>query len=99
MSAQAETATGEAGESGCWCCGRAASDEQLVHLGNHPEVGACLDCVGFLVRRARDREASAARERLRTTADSNRGAVAARQWHRLPAIGPVLRWIGRRSPW
>jgi hypothetical protein len=32
-------------------------------------------------------------------ADSIRGAVTARQWHRLSVIGPVLRWVGRRSPW
>jgi hypothetical protein len=99
MSAQAERAAGETGESGCWCCGRAASEEQLVRLGRHPEVGVCLDCVGFLGRRARDREASLVHERLRSAADSVRGGVTARQWHRLPVIGPVLRWVGRHSPW
>jgi hypothetical protein len=99
MSAEAEMAIGETGESRCWCCGRAASEDTLVRLGNHPEVGVCLDCVGFLRRRARDRELSFVRERLRSAADSIRGEVTARQWHRLPVIGPILRWVGRRSPW
>jgi hypothetical protein len=99
MSAQPETATGETGESGCWCCGRAASEESLVRLGRHPEVGVCLNCVGYLRRRAKDREASLMRERLRSAADAIRGEVTARQWHRLPVIGPVLRWAGRHAPW
>jgi hypothetical protein len=99
MSAQAETSIGETGESGCWCCGRDASEETLVRLGNHPEVGVCLDCVGFLGRRARDREASLMRERLRGVADSIRNEVTARDWHRRPVIGPVLRWVGRHAPW
>jgi hypothetical protein len=99
MSAQAEAAIGETGEGRCWCCGRAASEEMLVRLGNHPEVGVCLDCVGSLGRRARDRDASLVRKRLRSAAGSIRNEVTARQWHRLPVIGPVLRWIGRHAPW
>jgi hypothetical protein len=99
MSAQAEASSGETGESGCWCCGRDASEETLVRLGNHPEVGVCLDCVGFLGRRARDREASLMRERLRGVADSIRNEVTAREWHRRPVIGPVLRWVGRHARW
>ena len=54
MSAEAEAAAGETGESGCWCCGRITSQEALVHLGNHPEVGICVSCVRFLGRRARE---------------------------------------------
>jgi hypothetical protein len=59
----------------------------------------CLDCVGFLVRRGRDRGAPLARERLRGAADALRGAVTARRWNRIPVIDPVLRWAGRRFPW
>ena len=54
MSAEAQAAAGHAGESMCWCCGRASSEDALVHLGNHPEVGICVNCVRFLQRRARD---------------------------------------------
>lgn len=39
-----------------------------VRLGNHPEVGLCINCVRFLGRRARDYQASVLRNRLRITA-------------------------------
>ena len=29
----------------CWCCGSKFSDEDLVRLGNHPEVGVCAPVV------------------------------------------------------
>jgi hypothetical protein len=99
MTAETEAAVGETGENGCWCCGRLTSEKALVRLGHHPEVGVCVDCVRFLGRRARDYQASLMRARLRGTAGSIRGQIIARKWHRLPVIGPVLRWIGRHSPW
>ena len=85
----------------CWCCGRHRPSEGLVHLGNHPEVGVCLDCAHFLHQRARAREdelrptpAGRARDGLRTV----REWVIARRWHEKPLIGPVLRWLGSRLP-
>ena len=99
MSAEAEAATGETGESGCWCCGRITSQGALVHLGNHPEVGVCINCVRFLGRRARDYQASQMRTRLRGAAESIRGQVMSRGWHERRVIGPVLLWINRHAPW
>jgi hypothetical protein len=83
----------------CWCCGRISSEDELVRLGNHPEVGICLNCVHLLRRRARDRQATMIRRRLRGTADSIRGEVMARGWHERPVIGPALMWLNRHLPW
>ena len=69
MSAETETAIGETGESACWCCGRVTAEETLVRLGNHPEVGVCIDCVRSLGGRAKDYQASVIRNRLRSAAD------------------------------
>jgi hypothetical protein len=99
MSTESEAAVGETEESGCWCCGRVTSDEALVRLGNHPEVGVCVNCVHFLGRQARDHEATVMRKRLRGAAESIRGEVMARRWHQLPVIGPALRWVDRHAPW
>lgn len=54
MSAETQTAREQTGESSCWCCGRPGSEDTLVRLGNHPEVGICIPCVHFLRRRAMD---------------------------------------------
>jgi hypothetical protein len=51
MSAQTQTATGQTSESRCWCYGKPRSENTLVHLGNHPEVGTCTSCVRFRVAR------------------------------------------------
>ena len=99
MTAQTETAIGETGKSDCWCCGRLISEEALVRLGNHPEVGVCVSCVRFLGRRARDYQMSVTRKQLRGAAGSIRGEVISRGWHERPVVGPVLRWIDRHVPW
>jgi len=99
MSAETQTVVGEAGRSGCWCCGRDSSEEALVHLGNHPEVGICINCVHFLRRRARDHQATVMRQRLRGAAESIRGEVMVRGWHQRPVIGPALRWVNQHLPW
>lgn len=98
MSAETETAGGTA-DNECWCCGRMIDEEALVRLGNHPEVGVCINCVRFLGRRARDYQASVVRKRLRGTAESIRGEVMSCGWHERPVIGPVLLWINRHVPW
>jgi hypothetical protein len=51
MSPEIETAAGETGGGRCWRCGRVTSEEALVRLGSHPEVGVCINCVRFLGRR------------------------------------------------
>jgi hypothetical protein len=99
MTAKTQAAVGEIGESGCWCCGRITDQDALVHLGNHPEVGICINCVHFLGRRARDYKATVMRQRLRGTAESIRSEVMARGWHERPVVGPGLRWINQHLPW
>lgn len=99
MSAETENAIGEAGESSCWCCGRLTDERALVRLGNHPEVGVCVDCVRFLHRRARDSRASMWQLQVRGAAESIRREVMKRRWQDRPVIGPLLHWINRHSPW
>ena len=78
MSAETLTATDQTGESRCWCCGQVRPEDALVHLGSHPEVGICINCVHFLRRRARDYQAAVLRQRLVGAAESVRGEVMAR---------------------
>jgi hypothetical protein len=99
MSAETQSAGGQAGERTCWCCGHKSPEDALVHLSLHPEVGICISCVHFLQRRARDYQATTARRRLRGAAESVRSQVIARDWHQRPVIGPVLRWLNRHLPW
>ena len=99
MSAEARIAAGKSGESNCWCCGQLRSEDALVRLGSHPEVGICIGCVHFLRRRARDRQATVLRQTLRGAAESVRGQVMTRGWHQRPLIGPALRWLNRHLPW
>ncbi len=86
---------------GCWCCGSAYQESDLVRLGNHPEVGVCLACAHYLHQQARGREdarrpspASRVRDQLRAA----RQVVIRRGWHRNRVIGRPLRWLGRRLP-
>src|ERR1700758_3333377 len=99
MSAETQAAKDQTGESRCWCCGKPRPEDTLVHLGSHPEVGICIDCVHFLRRRALDQQATAMRQTLRGTAESVRRQVMARGWHAQPVIGPALRWLNRHLPW
>jgi hypothetical protein len=102
MDAQVQMDQDDAGaQFACWCCGQNQPPESVVHLGNHPEVGVCLDCAHFLHQRARAREdelrpspAARARDGLRAL----RSLVIARRWHEKPLIGPVLRRLGTRLP-
>src|SRR5258705_11516381 len=99
MSAQTGTAVGQTDEGQCWWCGLVSSDDALVRLGNHPEVGICISCVHFLRRRARDHQATVVRQTLRGAAETVRGQVMARGWHERPVIGPALQWLNRHLPW
>ncbi len=40
--------------TGCWCCGDRTVQASLVHLGEHPEVGVCFRCIGYLAGRKRE---------------------------------------------
>ncbi|MGH3149321.1 MAG: hypothetical protein ACRDOB_01125 [Streptosporangiaceae bacterium] len=99
MSVQTPTTTDQTEQSRCWCCGKIRSEETLVRLGNHPEVGICISCVHFLRRRARDHQATVMRQTLRGTAESIRREVMARGWHQRPVVGPALQWLNRHLPW
>jgi hypothetical protein len=98
MNAEAQTAEGLTDDTSCWCCGKPRSEDTLVHLGSHPEVGICISCVHFLRRRARDRQANLMRQTLRGTAESIRAQVIARGWHQRPVVGSVLQWLNRQLP-
>ena len=85
----------------CWCCGSTFAEQDLVRLGNHPEVGVCPGCAQWLHRRAR----SDADERRRIPSaillrglDAARGGVmraGAQDW---PIIGAALRRLDRHLP-
>jgi len=84
----------------CWCCGNALILDQVVSLGNHPEVEHCLSCTHYLHRQANAREdamrptlASRIRDRKRAA----RTSVIQRRWHQKPIIGRTLRWLGRHT--
>lgn len=86
----------------CWCCGSTFTEQNLVRLGNHPEVAVCPGCAQWLHRRARN-GIDAGRRRT-PSAVLLRGLDAARvkvlragaqDW---PIIGPVLRRLDRHLP-
>jgi MerR family transcriptional regulator, Zn(II)-responsive regulator of zntA len=83
----------------CWCCGRTYLDNDLVHLGEHPEVAVCAGCARYLNRRAHKANASVTSRPLYVTAEKIRDAVMARGWHEHPKIGPSLKWLDRHMPW
>jgi hypothetical protein len=90
--------TAEEHTGGCWCCGRPTPQGRLLTLGARPEAAVCLDCAAHLHRRAREAECGSALTRLPAAAAGQvRDAVMAARLHRLPALGPALRWINRRS--
>src|SRR3981189_1801976 len=85
----------------CWCCGTPHSDEDLVHLGEHPEVGVCLGCARWLQRRAVERydeQHPSMAARLRAGIRTARTAVIRKGWHQRGVLGAVLRRIDRHLP-
>ncbi|MDQ0279507.1 hypothetical protein QO003_003810 [Arthrobacter silviterrae] len=85
----------------CWCCGRTFPESGIIRLGSRPEAGVCLNCTISLRQRARVRAAEGRGGLAHWGAQAvNRGrqGVMARNWHRLPAVGPALRWINRHLP-
>jgi hypothetical protein len=88
------------GASTCWCCGRQQPETRLLRLSARPDAAVCLDCVAHLRQRARAHEdpPPVARQ-LNTIASRLRGAVMIIGLHKKPVIGPLLRWVNRRSPY
>ena len=85
----------------CWCCGDRLPEASVVRLGNHPEAAVCLSCAHFLHKEATAREDAARPSpigRLRDGLRSGRHLVIEHGWHRLPVVGPALRWLGRFLP-
>lgn len=85
----------------CWCCGAERRDDELVHLGNHPEVAVCAGCARRLHRRATEIEdvrhpTTAAR--LRAVVLSARARVIDRGWHQRGVLGALLRRADRHLP-
>ena len=88
------------GSSPCWCCGREEQETRLLRLGARPEAAVCLDCVAHLKHRARTHEdPSPVVRRLRTVVRQSRDAVMRTGLHKQPIVGPILRWVNRRSPY
>lgn len=85
----------------CWCCGSTHKEEDLVRLGEHPEVAVCLGCSQWLRRRAVRRHDARRRSlaaRMRGLIDGVRGAVIERGWHERGVLGKLLRRIDRYLP-
>ncbi len=85
----------------CWCCGEPQNGASVVSLGMHPEVTICLGCAHFLDLKAKQRADElnpSPASRLRNVARGGRNLVIRKHWHEKPGIGPVLRWVGKRTP-
>jgi hypothetical protein len=96
-----ESAQPDAGGTACWCCGRRRPDDDVIHLGDHPEVAVCLGCAHFLHQQALAREDASAPSpgsRVRDGLRAARRFVVRRGWHEKPGIGPALRRLGDRLP-
>ncbi|HEU5470620.1 MAG TPA: hypothetical protein VFV67_08200 [Actinophytocola sp.] len=101
MTAHAAQDPVETSRSVCWCCGAERGDDELVHLGDHPEVGICPSCARWVHRRGTQiedahRPSIAAWWRARIHAA--RTAVINRGWHQRGVLGALLRRIDRHLP-
>ncbi|WP_328332146.1 hypothetical protein OHA70_13295 [Kribbella sp. NBC_00382] len=89
------------GESVCWCCGGEFGSRDILRLGQHPEVGVCLQCARFLQRRAVEREDElhpSPGARARAVVRRGRDLVISHGWQQRPIIGQLLRRIDRYLP-
>lgn len=97
----AHSGPGAASDTACWCCGTPYSDADLVHLGQHPEVGICAGCARWLHRRAmahHDDQHPSAAGQLRRAIGTLRERVIKQGWHNRPIIGKLLRRLDRHLP-
>lgn len=85
----------------CWCCGGDFAEADLVRLGEHPEVGVCLDCANWLGRRAKrrhDEQHPSIGGRIRAAVHSVRELVIRKGWHERGLLGDLLRRLDRHLP-
>ncbi|MGH4026599.1 MAG: hypothetical protein ACRDRV_18650 [Pseudonocardiaceae bacterium] len=85
----------------CWCCGSEYPESELVRLGEHPEVGVCLNCARWLQRRAVQRHDElhpSPASRLRARIHTVREAVIRKGWHERGLLGALLRQLDRHLP-
>jgi hypothetical protein len=87
----------------CWCCGRLQSEDRLIRLGTHPEVGVCFPCAKFLHRRAREQDDLIRGDHGlaahgRTVVQTGRDIVLRHGWQNGRISGPVLRWMDKFLP-
>lgn len=85
----------------CWCCGSQYPETDLVRLGQHPEVGICLECAHWLRRRAtarHDEQHHTLAGQLRGVLQATRDYVINRGWHQYGHVGALLRRINRHLP-
>lgn len=72
-----------------------------MRLGQHPEVGLCLQCATWVKRRAvarRDEQRPSLPGRLRAGIHTVRNTVIERGWHDRGRVGALLRRIDRYLP-
>jgi hypothetical protein len=87
--------------SSCWCCGNRFDDDQLTHLGAHPEVAVCAGCARWLHRRARSASDTGRRSPgalLRRWVGVARERIMRAGIQDWPVVGPLLRRLDRRLP-
>lgn len=85
----------------CWCCGCRRDADQMVRLGNHPEVTLCTRCarsVGKWAGEIEDRDRHSVAARARGGFRSARKMVMRRGLHRAPLVGGLLRRLGKHLP-
>jgi hypothetical protein len=73
----------------------------LLRLGQHPEVGICLQCARWLQRRAvkrYDERHPSPGARLRGGIGAVRDVVIRKGWHQRGRVGVLLRWLDRHLP-
>jgi hypothetical protein len=85
----------------CWCCSQSQPREQMVHLGNHPEVALCVRCAHFVHKQAWEIEDGSRAGPLVGARDAFRRVrreVVRRGWQHSSQFGPALRWLGKHLP-
>jgi hypothetical protein len=85
----------------CWCCGQTHPPAEMVHLGNHPEVGVCTRCAHSLHTWAwqlEDKAKTGPGARARNAFRTVRHTVMDKGLHRNPIIGRPLKWLGKHLP-